>query len=65
MCLMNSCVCPVFLVSVDDTYYFVKCGHAEEFISLVVGSGSISKIVFHAQGMFFVSRFKEKCYVEA
>lgn len=61
---MNSCVCPVFLVSVDDTFYFVQCGHAEEFISLVIGSGSISKIVFHTQGMFFVSRFKDNYYVE-
>lgn len=61
---MNSCVCSVFLVSVDDTFYFVKSGHVEEFISLVFGSGSISKIVFHSQGMYLVSRFKDNYYVE-
>lgn len=61
---MNSCVCPVYLVSVGNTFYFVKLGHADEFVSLVVGSGSVSKIIFHAQGMFFVSRFKDNYYVE-
>lgn len=61
---MNDSVCPAFLVSVDDTFYFVQCGHAEEFISLVIASGSISKIVFHAQGKFFVSRFKDHYYVQ-
>lgn len=63
-CLMSSCVCSVYLVSVDDTFYFVRCGFADDFVSLVVDSGSISKIVFHARGKYLVSRFKDKFYVE-
>lgn len=63
-CLMSKSFCSAYLVSVDKSYYFVKCGCTDAFISLVVNSGSVSPVVFHAPVMFLVSRFKGNFYVE-
>lgn len=64
ICLMSKSFCYAYLVSVDKSYYFVKSDCIDAFISLVVNSGFVSPVVFHARVLFLVSRFKGNSYVE-